>query len=105
MTMQVSPKDKDLELSRYLIGTGLIWSISAPMSSTITISTFSKLVDPSQQGLYMGIITAAGSAGRIIYPLFADFLPHYLTYIISGASAFLSAVSVAVVSYVMHRVG
>ena len=57
------------------------------MSSTITISAFSKLVGDKPQSVHMGIITAAGSVGRILFPLLADVIPTNAVVAIAGVLA------------------
>lgn len=78
------------------IGCGLVWSVSAPLSVTITVSTFSKLVGDQPQGVHMGIITAAGSVGRIIFLLFTDATSTNTVMIIAAVSSLLCGAAIVV---------
>jgi MFS family permease len=51
------------------IGVSSIWSLGAPMSQTLTVSELSKYLKDRKQGVWMGVITAAGSIGRFLLPL------------------------------------
>lgn len=53
----------------FTAGNTAVWAIASPICQTLCISTFSKLMGSKPQGKAMGLLTAAGSLGRIIFPL------------------------------------
>ena len=63
------PDDATIELWLFILGSLMIWSISSPLSQTLVLSSFSKLLGTKATGSAMGYIGAAGSIGRIIFPL------------------------------------
>ena len=46
-----------------------IWCIGAPIADVLTTSLFSVVIEGKAAGAYMGLLTTAGSVGRIIFPL------------------------------------
>ena len=77
-----------------IMGCGVMWSVAAPMSATITVSAFSKLVGNQPQGLHMGVITAAGSVGRIVFPLLASVHPANIAIIAGAVTSLLCALAI-----------
>lgn len=86
-----------LNLVRFIFGCGLIWCIGYPLSQTIIVSMFSKMLGSKPQGTWMGWIGAMGSLGRIVGPVVSGFLLHNFgqseTFIFGTA---ISALSLAV---------
>eukprot|EP00026_Physarum_polycephalum_P007297 Phypoly_transcript_07356.p1 GENE.Phypoly_transcript_07356~~Phypoly_transcript_07356.p1 ORF type:complete len:504 (+),score=69.11 Phypoly_transcript_07356:108-1619(+) len=64
----------NLDLIRFIVGCGFVWSIGYPLAQTLIISMFSKLLGGKPQGTWMGWIGAMGSAGRIVGPIVAGVL-------------------------------
>ena len=56
--------------ARFYLGTVLVWSVSSPICQTLTISIVSRLLGGKPQAVWLSWLTAAGSLGRIIFPLF-----------------------------------
>jgi MFS transporter, ceroid-lipofuscinosis neuronal protein 7 len=69
----------------------LIWSLGSPLSQVMILSTFSRMLGARPQGLMMGLITGAGSVGRIVSPLIAVSLPIALTFGLVGSASLLCA--------------
>jgi MFS family permease len=78
----------------------LVWVIGTPISQTLSVSMLSKHFSQQQKagvaptkgvGFWMGLVTASGSVGRIIFPLVAGSL--YEPYGSSSAFLFTSLVS------------
>jgi len=65
-----------LSLARFIVGAGLIWCVGYPLSQTIIVSMFSKMLGSKPQGTWMGWIGAMGSLGRIVGPVVAGLLLH-----------------------------
>ena len=65
----------------------------SPISQTLILSTYSKMLGSKPQGSTMGWIGAAGSIGRIIFPMLSV-AGNNPSFIISAIVAFISAISV-----------
>ena len=91
-------------LPLFVIGAGLVWSIGAPIASTVVVASFSKILGSRPQGLHMGLIGAAGSVGRILIPLSASLLSNMGVFIFAGVLAVGCAVAVMVYSAYVARV-
>ena len=65
---------REISLPRFEAGLGVAWALGYPVVQTVVVSALSKLLTREQQGLWMGNLAAAGSAGRIMAPLLAGFL-------------------------------
>ncbi|KAM9988819.1 hypothetical protein ACTFIY_004842 [Dictyostelium cf. discoideum] len=63
---------------RFVIGYICIWGIGFTLAQTVVVSMFSKIlsntIGNASQGTLIGIITASGSLGRVIGPLFSGLL-------------------------------
>eukprot|EP00211_Chloroparvula_japonica_P001426 CAMPEP_0119125682 /NCGR_PEP_ID=MMETSP1310-20130426/4875_1 /TAXON_ID=464262 /ORGANISM="Genus nov. species nov., Strain RCC2339" /LENGTH=566 /DNA_ID=CAMNT_0007115775 /DNA_START=239 /DNA_END=1936 /DNA_ORIENTATION=+ len=59
---------------RFALGCFFIWSIGSPLSQTMLISSFSRLLGSRPQGKWQGLIAASGSLGRIVSPVVIGFL-------------------------------
>jgi len=86
-------------LARFIIGAAMIWSLGSPISQTLVISAFSKMLGGKPQGTMMGWIGSAGSIGRIVFPFLSGFLGNDLSFIISAIVCFISAGGVFAYSY------
>lgn len=73
-------EDNDIDIYDYTAGMTLVWVIGTPLSQTLSVSMLSKHFTSQQAkgepilrgvGFWMGLVTAAGSVGRIIFPLIA----------------------------------
>lgn len=82
-----------------------MWSIGSPLTQTLTLSIFSKILADHPQGMWMvrcsfrnacvysvrqGIMGSAGSFGRILFP-FAAVMPEAVAFGISGTLAWVIA--------------
>eukprot|EP01133_Synstelium_polycarpum_P017753 gene17753-21173_t len=84
---------------RFVTGLVLIWGMGFPLAQTVVVSMFSKIlsssIGKSSQGTFMGLIGAAGAAGRIIGPLCSGALyTHEGTFWVFFYATGLSIVSV-----------
>jgi len=60
--------EREISLLRYEIGLGFAWAVGYPLCQTVVVSALSKVLTSEQQGVWMGNLASAGSAGRIIAP-------------------------------------
>jgi MFS family permease len=76
----------------------LIWSVGAPVSDVLAASLYSAMAtDAGQsQGSVMGYITAAGSLGRIAFPLMFGIMPRAATMAFAALASIACAVALAV---------
>ena len=97
---RVAAADDDIDLIDYTAGMTLVWVIGTPISQTLSVSMLSKHFSQQQKaglaptkgvGFWMGLVTASGSVGRIIFPLVAGSL--YEPYGSSSAFLFTSLVA------------
>jgi MFS family permease len=88
----------DENFYRFVGGCVLIWSCGMPLTGTCVVSMCSKTITPSQQGTVMGLLTAAGSIGRIAGPLIAA-LPRTYCFV----SVFLMVSFSLVISIVLRK--
>ena len=65
---------REISLPRFEAGLGIAWALGYPVTQTVVVSALSKVLTREQQGLWMGNLAAAGSAGRIAAPLLTGFL-------------------------------
>ena len=77
----------------------LVWVVGTPISQTLSVSMLSKHFSQQQKagvaptrgvGFWMGLVTASGSVGRIIFPLIAGVLPNPDAAAFAAAAAFLT---------------
>jgi len=68
--------DEEMSLLRFQVGLSLVWAIGYPLSQTVVVSALSKVLSSEQQGIWMGNLASAGSAGRIIAPTVAGYVYH-----------------------------
>ena len=63
------PWPGDHSMATLTSGAVLVWSVGAPVADVVATSCFSLVVAGKAQGRYMGLLTMAGSVGRIVLPL------------------------------------
>jgi MFS family permease len=66
--------DSDLSIYTLSYAMAMIYCIATPVCQTLVASMLSKSLPSAQQGKWMGLLTAAGSIGRIVFPLLAGLL-------------------------------
>lgn len=89
-----------ITLVQFLVGAGLVWSIGAPVTQTLVISTFSKILGTKPQGTWMGWIGSAASVGRIITPTLSGFGINE-SLIISAIASFICSIAVVIYYYLV----
>jgi len=62
---------REIGLVRFEVGLGIAWAVGYPITQTVVVSALSKVLTKEQQGLWMGNLASAGSAGRIVAPILA----------------------------------
>ncbi|KAH0954966.1 hypothetical protein HN011_001031 [Eciton burchellii] len=76
-----------ITITQFLIGYGFT-SIGYPIGVTLIQTIFSKILGPRPQGVWMGLMTGAGCASRVLGPVFVGFiytrLGTYYTFGITG---------------------
>lgn len=87
-----------IQMWHFYLGASFIWSISSPLTQTLVISSFSKLLDSNKQGTMMGLIGAAGSVGRMVVPSMSGFLSVEANFIVSAAMSAISAIATLIFS-------
>ena len=70
----VGTLDRDLSLFELSLSLAMVYCVATPMTQTLVASMLSKALPPAQQGRWMGLLTAGGSVGRIVFPLLAGAL-------------------------------
>ena len=75
------------------IGFALVWSVGAPVADVVAVSLFSVLVSNTQgsQARAMSWITAAGSCGRILFPLQSGVLDYTATMVVCSLTSLATA--------------
>ena len=95
-------KEEEMSLVRFEAGLSMVWALGYPLSQTVVVSALSKVLSKEQQGLWMGNLASAGSAGRIVAPTVAGFVynsMHEHTGLIPLASCFgITALSILLVA-------
>lgn len=81
--------DLTIKLWQFLIGSLMIWSISSPLTQTLVLSNFSKLLGTKATGTLMGYMSAAASVGRIIFSLLSA-MGHIEPFVVSSVLCFVS---------------
>jgi len=76
-----------ITITQFFIGYGFT-SIGYPLGVTLIQTIFSKILGPRPQGVWMGLMTGAGCASRVLGPVFVGFiytrLGTYYTFGITG---------------------
>ena len=66
--------DTDDSIVNLAFSMSMIYCIATPITQTLVSSMLSKQLPKQQQGKWMGLLTAAGSIGRIVFPLLSGAL-------------------------------
>jgi hypothetical protein len=83
-----------LSMVRFTAGASLLLSLGSPIVQTVILSSFSTILGSHPQGTLMGIITCAGSLGRILFPLFGSLTSEQGTFLLGAGLSFISALFV-----------
>jgi len=67
-----------IALWRFLLSVGVMYSSAYPIGHTAVLGLFSKIVGKGPQGAMLGWFGSAGSLARIIFPLLAGTMSHFL---------------------------
>lgn len=82
-----------ITITQFLIGYAFT-SIGYPIGVTLMQTIFSKILGPRPQGVWMGLMTGAGCASRVLGPVFVGFiytrLGTYHTFGITGVMLIVS---------------
>ncbi|XP_036140789.1 major facilitator superfamily domain-containing protein 8 isoform X2 [Monomorium pharaonis] len=82
-----------ITITQFFIGYGFT-SIGYPIGVTLMQTIFSKILGPRPQGVWMGLLTGAGCASRVLGPIFVTFiytnLGTYHTFGITGVMLIIS---------------
>ena len=87
------------DLPDFIAGMTLVWVIGTPISQTLSVSMLSRHFSQQQKaglaptrgvGFWMGLVTASGSVGRIIFPLIAGALSLPTAALFASLAAFLT---------------
>jgi hypothetical protein len=60
-----------IDMVRFVLSMLCLWSVSGPLCQTITVTALTRCLGTRPQAHWIGIFTAAGSVGRILFPLCA----------------------------------
>jgi len=84
-----------ITITQFFIGY-IFTSIGYPLGITLMQTIFSKILGPRPQGVWMGLMTGAGCASRVLGPVFVGFiytrLGTYHTFGITGVMLIISMV-------------
>ncbi|EZA60276.1 Major facilitator superfamily domain-containing protein [Ooceraea biroi] len=90
-----------LTITQFFIGYGFT-SVGYPLGVTLIQTIFSKVLGPRPQGVWMGLMTGAGCASRVLGPVFVGFiytrLGTYHTFGITGIMLIISMLWLQVVN-------
>lgn len=82
-----------MTITQFFIGYAFT-SIGYPLGVTLIQTIFSKILGPRPQGVWMGLLTGAGCASRVLGPVFVSFiytrLGTYYTFGITGVMLIIS---------------
>ena len=62
-----------IEIPQFIVACVIV-TIGYPICVSLANVIYSKLINPSAQGLWMGILTSAGSFSRVVGPVFVSYL-------------------------------
>lgn len=82
---------ENLNKIQFVGGCALVLSFGSPIVQTVILSSFSTVLGSQPQGTLMGLITMAGSVGRIVFPLSISVLDEQGSFVVG---AVLSAVCI-----------
>ena len=84
-----------MTVTQFIIGYGFT-TIGYPVGVTLVQTIFSKILGPRPQGVWMGLITGAGCASRVLGPVFVSSiykeLGIYETFGITGLTLVVSMI-------------
>ncbi len=99
--------EHEMSLARFQAGLALVWALGYPLSQTVVVSALSKVLTSAQQGIWMGNLASAGSAGRIVAPTLAGYayntLHEHTGLVPLAACCVLTALSIALVLSVWNK--
>jgi len=88
---------------RFTIGTFLIWTLGSPITQTLILSSFSKILGSQPQGLWMGWIGSAGSIGRVVFPVLAGLVTDGIDYVFGSIFSVIGAILIII--YALKKPG
>ena len=92
-----------MTITQFFIGYGFT-SIGYPLGVTLIQTIFSKILGPRPQGVWMGLMTGAGCASRVLGPVFVGFIYTRLgTYYTFGITGVMLLVSMLWLQFVSER--
>lgn len=90
-----------MTITQFIIGYGFT-TIGYPVGVTLVQTIFSKVLGPRPQGLWMGIMTGAGCAARVLGPVFVGFIytrwGTYHTFGITGMTLIIAMIWLQIVN-------
>mmetsp|Transcript_11101 Transcript_11101/g.28070 ORF Transcript_11101/g.28070 Transcript_11101/m.28070 type:complete len:439 (+) Transcript_11101:1-1317(+) len=99
--------EHEMSLARFEAGLALVWALGYPLSQTVVVSALSKVLTSEQQGIWMGNLASAGSAGRIIAPTLAGWaynaLHEHTGFVPLASCCVLTALSILLVLSVWKK--
>lgn len=66
-----------LSFVQLAMGETLVWSVGCPITTTVVVAAFSKMLGRRPQGTYMGLLGAAASVSRMVLPIFATLVSSF----------------------------
>lgn len=88
-------------ITPFMIGYGFT-AVGYPLGVTLIQTIFSKILGPRPQGVWMGLLTGAGCASRVVGPVFVGLIytryGTYHTFGITGATLIISMIWLQFVS-------
>lgn len=92
-----------ITITQFLISYGFT-SIGYPIGVTLIQTIFSKILGPRPQGVWMGLMTGAGCASRVMGPIFVGFIyTRFGTYYTFGLTSIMLIISMLWLQVVNER--
>uniref|UniRef100_H3GQS9 Major facilitator superfamily (MFS) profile domain-containing protein n=1 Tax=Phytophthora ramorum TaxID=164328 RepID=H3GQS9_PHYRM len=66
---------EDLTFTQLSLAEILVWSVGCPISTTVVLAAFSKLLGGRPQGMFMGLLGSAACISRCVLPLLPAVVP------------------------------
>ncbi|XP_046742195.1 major facilitator superfamily domain-containing protein 8 isoform X1 [Diprion similis] len=89
-----------MTVTQFLLGYGLT-TIGYPLGVTLIQTIFSKILGPRPQGVWMGLMTGAGCASRVMGPVFVGLIytryGTYQTFGVTGVTLVLGMISIEII--------
>lgn len=89
-----------MTLLQFIIGYGFT-TLGYPIGVTLAQTIFSKILGPRPQGVWMGMMTGAGSASRVMGPIIVETIytnfGTYYTWNITGATLVVAMIGILIV--------